>query len=253
MTVKDQKQIETLKEAGKRLAFVMGEVKKKVVPGVSTKELDELAEKLIREKGDIPAFLNYQPEGARRPYPATLCVSVNEEVVHGIPGERILEEGDIVGLDMGLKHDGFFVDMAETVPVGNIDDESKKLMNITRESLMVGIEEAKPGNHIGDIGNAIEEFVKPHKYGLVDVLGGHGVGMAVHEDPFIPNFGDKGDGPEIKEGMVLALEPMVNMGTPDVTLSSDGYTFKTKDKTRSAHFEHTILVTANGPEIITKL
>lgn len=253
MIIKNQNQIDILKEAGRRLAFVMVEVKKNVKSGIRTSELNKIAEDLIKQNGDTPSFLNYRPEGAKEPYPATLCVSVNDEVVHGIPGNYVLKEGDIVGFDMGLKHEGIFVDMAETVAVGNIDEQAKKLINITKESLMVGIKASVVGGHIGDIGNAIEEFVKPYKYGLVEVLGGHGVGNAVHEDPFIPNFGEKGEGAEIKEGMVLALEPMLNEGTHDVILEPDGYTFKTKDGKRSAHFEHTILITKNGPEVITKL
>lgn len=255
MTVKDEKEIKILREGGKRLAFVLDEVVKKARPGVSASELDSLAEKLIRAGGDTPSFLNYTPHGADRPYPATLCVSVNEEIVHGIPNERekILKEGDIVGLDIGLWHEGLCVDMAVTVPVGKISDKAQKLIDATRESLNVGIKECKVGNNINDIGCSIEKFIKPTKFGIVEELGGHGVGKKVHESPYIPNFCLEGKSPKIVEGMVLALEPMLNEGTKEVILDEDGYTFKTADGKLSAHFEHTVLVTEKGPEIITKI
>ena len=211
-----------------------------------------MAEKLIREGGDEPAFLNYPPNGAKFPYPATLCVSINNEVVHGIPSDkRILKDGDIVGLDLGLKHAGFFTDMAMTVPVGGIDKEAKKLIEITEKSLIKGIAAAKSGGFVGDIGEAIENFVKPHGYGIVKILGGHGVGKKVHEDPYIPNYGKSGTGPKLVPGMVLALEPMLNEGRDKVFLDNDGYTFKTRDGKRSAHFEHTILITESKAEILT--
>ena len=211
-----------------------------------------MAEKLIREGGDEPAFLNYTPNGAKFPYPATLCVSINNEVVHGIPSDkRILKDGDIVGLDLGLKHAGFFTDMAMTVPVGGIDKEAKKLIEITEKSLIKGIAAAKSGGFVGDIGEAIENFVKPHGYGIVKILGGHGVGKKVHEDPYIPNYGKSGTGPKLVPGMVLALEPMLNEGRDKVFLDNDGYTFKTRDGKRSAHFEHTILITESKAEILT--
>ncbi len=245
-------EIEIIREGGRRLAAVLRKVAKAVRPCVSTKELDILAEKLIREGGDEPAFLNYTPDGARFPYPATLCVSVNNEVVHGIPSEkRILKEGDIVGLDLGLKHEGFFTDMAMTAPVGKIDKEAKRLIEVTRKALDKGIAAAKGGRNTGDIGEAIENFVKPYGYGVVKILGGHGVGRRVHEDPYVPNYGRRGDGPGLVPGMVLALEPMLNEGAHNVFLDRDGYTFKTKDGKRSAHFEHTILITEGGAEVLT--
>ncbi len=250
--VYNKKEVEALREGGKRLATILRKVVKEVRPGISTKELDNLAEKLIREGGDEPAFLNYTPDGAKFPYPATLCVSINNEIVHGIPShKRILKEGDIVGLDLGLKHKGFFTDMAMTVPVGGIDKEAKKLIEVTGKSLMKGIEAAKNGGFIGDIGEAIENFVKPHGYGIVKILGGHGVGEKVHEDPYVPNYGKSGTGPKLVPGMVLALEPMLNEGRDKVFLDNDGYTFKTKDGKRSAHFEHTILITEDKAEILT--
>lgn len=247
-----EKEIKIIKEGARRLSAVLKKVAEKVKPGVRTKELDNLAERLIREGGDEPAFLNYTPDGAKFPYPATLCVSVNDEVVHGIPSDRrILKKGDIVGLDLGLKHKGFFTDMAVTVPVGKIDKEAGNLIKITRESLFEGIAAAQNGGFVGDIGAAIENFVRPYGYGIIKILGGHGVGKRVHEDPYVPNYGEMGTGPKLVPGMVLALEPMLNEGTDKVFLDNDGYTFKTKDGKRSAHFEHTILITEGKAEILT--
>lgn len=247
-----EKEIKIIKEGARRLSAVLKKVTEEVKPGISTKELDNLAEKLIRGGGDEPAFLNYTPDGAKFPYPATICVSINNEVVHGIPSEKItLKEGDIVGLDLGLKHEGFFTDMAVTVPVGKIDKEAENLIKVTKESLFEGIAAARNGGFIGDIGAAIESFVRPYGYGIIKILGGHGVGKKVHEDPYVPNFGKSGTGPKLIPGMVLALEPMLNEGTDKVFLDNDGYTFKTKDGKRSAHFEHTILITDGKAEILT--
>lgn len=252
--IKTKEEVEILRVGGRRLGEVLEKVKQKVAPGVSTYELDQYAFKLIKELGDEPAFLNYKPEGARTPFPATLCVSVNEEVVHGIPKKnRILKEGDIISIDLGLKHQGLFTDHALTVPVGNIDTEKQKLLDVTREALYVGIFEARAGNRVGDIGHAIEEFVRPHGYGIVDILSGHGVGKYIHEDPYIPNFGKKGTGELLRPGMVIAIEPMLNQGTKRVTLAKDDWTFCTADNKPSAHFEHTILITDGDPEILTEL
>ncbi len=253
MIISSKDEGEALRESGRRLARIRDYVAGLVVPGVSTKTLDEEAERLIREGGDVPAFLNYTPGGSTRPYPATLCVSVNDEVVHGVPNEKpyILNEGDIVGLDIGLVHRSIITDTAITVPVGRVDTNGAKLIDATKKALYAGIKAAQLGNHVGDIGAAIEESVSG-RYGIVQELGGHGVGQDVHEDPFIPNFGVAGTGTELVAGMVLALEPMLNEGSGDVELAPDGYTFKTVDGKRSAHFEHTILVTDGGPEIITK-
>ena len=251
--IKTKEEIEILREGGRHLATVLYKVKEKVVPGISTKDLDIYAEKLIREMGDEPAFLNYRPEGADTPYPASLCVSVNNEVVHGIPSKnRILKEGDIIALDLGIRHKNLFTDMAITVPVGAVSGADLKLMQITEKALQVGIDAAIAGNTIGDISYAIESFIRPHKFGIVEVLSGHGVGRSIHEDPYIPNFGKKGKGAKLAPGMVIALEPMINLGTKNVTIDTDGYTFRTADGKNSAHFEHTILITENGPEILTK-
>lgn len=251
--IKTDEQIDIIRAGGKHLAEVLYKVKDYVKPGISTKELDIYAEKLIRELGDTPAFLNYRPTGAKKPFPASLCVSVNDEVVHGIPKkEKILEEGDIVSIDLGIKHKGLFTDMALTVPVGKIDAVSKKLLEVTEEALHIGIAAARAGARVGDIGYAIETFIKAKgKYGIVDVLSGHGVGVEIHEDPYIPNFGKKGTGVILKKGMVIAIEPMLNIGTKNVIVDKDDWTIKTQDKKRSAHFECTIAITDDEPEILT--
>lgn len=253
--IKTPEEIEILREGGRRLATILHKVKEKVKAGVTTKELDIYAEELIRQGGDEPAFLNYRPEGATRPFPASLCVSVNDEVVHGIPSKkRILKEGDVVSLDLGLKHKGLFTDMALTVAVGKSSAEAAKLLKVTEEALKVAINAAQPGFKTGDVGHAVESFVKAKgKYGIVDVLSGHGVGRHIHEDPYIPNFGKAGTGEKLVPGMVIALEPMLNVGTKNVVLENDGYTFRTADGKPSAHFEHTILITEAGPEILTKI
>ena len=251
--IKTPEEIEILREGGKRLASVLHKVKEKVKPGVSAKNLDEYAQELIKDMGDVPAFLNYTPSGASTPFPAALCVSVNDEVVHGIPTNRILKEGDIVSIDLGLKHRELFTDMSMTVPVGAISPADQKLLEVTEAALMAGIDAAQPGFTTGDIGYAVENFVKNHKYGIVDVLSGHGVGKKIHEDPFIPNFGKRGKGEKIVPGMVVAIEPMLNQGTKNVTVDEDGYTVRTADGKKSAHFEHTVLITENGPEILTRV
>jgi len=251
-TIYTKEEIEILRESGKRLAAVLDAVEKEVKPGITTKQLDEIAERLIREGGDVPSFLNYTPDGANRPYPASLCVSVNEEIVHGIPGDRVLKEGDIVGIDLGVTHKGLITDSARTVLVGNVDKEIVNLVNTTKEALHAGIKAAKGGGRIGDIANAIENVASKYGFGIPETLGGHGVGHNVHEEPYVPNFGKKGSGPILKPGMVLALEPMLNIGSKEIELDQDGYTFKTEDRSISAHFEHTILITEGDAEILTK-
>ena len=240
-----------LRESGKRLARVLFALKNAVRPGITTMSLDTLAEQLIREDGDIPSFLGYTPHGARYPFPASLCISVNDEVVHGIPSDRILEVGDIVSLDLGVTHEGMISDSAITVPVGKISPEEEKLLKKTEEALLAGIRAAKGGARIGDISAAIESIGIKEGYGIVRELGGHGVGHEVHEDPYVPNYGARGTGPMLKPGMVLALEPMFNLGSDDVRIMPDGYTIVTDDGARSAHFEHTILITEGDAEILT--
>lgn len=253
MTIKNSEERENLIEGGKRLARVLEALRAKVAPGVTAEALDDLAERMIRDGGDEPSFLGYTPEGAKRPYPAALCVSINDEVVHGIPNEslKVLKEGDIVGLDLGLTHNGIVVDAAITVPVGEVDELALKLVSATERALNAGIANAMPGNHIGDISHAIQEKIEEAGFSVVKELGGHGVGDTVHEEPFIPNFGHAGTGPELFEGMVLALEPISSAGKAAVILSPDGYTYRTKDGSRSAHFEHTILLQKDGARIIT--
>lgn len=253
MTIQTPEERATLVEAGKRLGVVLKTLAAKVAPGVSAEELDDLAEQLIRDGGDEPAFLGYTPEGAGRPYPATLCVSINDEVVHGIPNEyeKILKSGDIVSLDLGLTHRGIIVDAALTVPVGKVDATTIALLRATEDALAAGIHAARVGNHIGDISHAIEAVYKGTGFSVVKVLGGHGVGDRVHEEPFVPNFGRAGDGPKITEGMVLALEPIANAGKGSVVLAPDGYTYRSRDGSKSAHFEHTILIEKDGPLVVT--
>ncbi len=248
--IKTKEQIEILREGGHRLAIILDKVAKKVAPGISTLELDKYAYNLIKEYGDEPAFLNYKPEGHGKAFPASLCTSINNEVVHGIPNSRILKEGDIISIDLGLKHKGLFTDHARTVAVGEITKKVQELLDKTQKSLDLGIEQAIVGNTVGDIGYAIEKFNK-NKYGIVRELSGHGVGVKIHEDPYIPNFGKAGKGQKLIAGMVIAIEPMFNLGRASIQTGSDGYTIKTVDGTKSAHFEHTVLITDECPEILT--
>jgi len=251
--IKTKEEIEVLRESGRRLAGILNEVKKAVAPGVSTKDLDELAFNLISEAGDRPAFLDYSPDKDSKPYPATLCVSVNEELVHGLPSsEKRLRDGDIVSIDMGLVHKGLITDSATTAPVGKIDQQSKVLLKATRECLEAGISVARHGNFIGDIGFAIESVAKKYGFSVARGLAGHGVGYKVHEDPLVPNTGKRGQGEELKVGMVLAIEPMLCLGNGDIFLERDGWTIRTKDRQRCAHFEHTVAITETGPIVLTK-
>ena len=250
--LKNEKDLELLKISGERLALILKILAEAVRPGISTKSLDVLAEKEIRKFGDIPAFLNYTPYGAKYPYPASLCVSVNDEVVHGIPGERILKEGDIVGLDLGVSHEGRITDAALTVAVGQISKEAQDLISATKKALMAGISAIRLGGYIGDIGRAIEKSADQKKYGLVKILGGHGVGFVVHEGPYIHNFDTGMRGEKIVPGMVLAIEPMLTLGSDELFLAKDGYTFKTSDQSLSAHFEHTVAVMKDKVVVLTK-
>lgn len=248
---KSAAEIATLREGGRRLAAILREVARAVRPGASTASLNKLAERLARESGDEASFLGYQPAGARRPFPAGLCISINDEVVHGLPGERLLAEADVVGLDFGLKHRGLFTDAAVTVAVGKISPEAQRLLLATKEALRRGIAAARAGTHLSDISAAVEQVAEKYGYGLVRDLGGHGVGHRVHEEPQIPNFGPPGRGPILEPGWVLAIEPMFNLGGGAVKFLPDGYTVKTADGSISAHFEHTIAVTEKGPQILT--
>lgn len=254
MIVRTHEERQGVIESGRRLGIVLEQVAREAKSGVSTDTLNTLAERLIREGGDEPAFLGYRPERAMRPYPATLCVSVNNEVVHGIPNEdpQILQDGDIVALDLGLSHKGFISDSAITVAIGHIDATSARLMDVTERALYEGIKAARPGNRVGDISHAIERAYSGSGFSIVKVLGGHGVGNHVHEEPWISNVGHPGTGEELVAGMVLALEPIANAGKGTVILAPDGYTYRTKDGSRSAHFEHTILIEEDTTHILTR-
>lgn len=253
ITIKTEEEIAILREGGKRLAEILSAVAKEVRPGVSTKSLDDLAKKLVAERGDSPAFLNYKPDGAMRPYPASVCVSINDEIVHGIPNEseKIIKEGDVVGLDMGLVHKGFVTDSAVTVIAGSGDNKAKRLLQATKDALSAGIAAARGGSNVSKISSAIEESAKASRFSVADDLGGHGVGYSVHEDPYIPNVKIKGFDAKLVPGMVIAIEPMLNEGGSKIKIDRDGWTIKTADGKRSAHFEHTILITSGEAEILT--
>jgi len=252
--LKKPEEIEIMKEGGKRHSFILSELAKIVKPGISTQVLEDEARRLIEEGGDKAAFLNYTPRGAKRPYPSALCVSVNNEIVHGIPNEDslILQEGDVVTLDLGLTHKNLITDSAVTVGVGKITDEDRKLIEHCTESLYRGIKQAKAGNHIGDISFAIGSYARSLGYGLCEGLAGHGVGYKVHEDPFVPNEGVRGQGELLEPGMVIAIEPMLTRGGDEIVLAKDGYTYKTKDGSNAAHVEHTVVITDGDPIVLTK-
>lgn len=252
MKLKTKEEIEILREGGKRLALILEQIKDKVAPGVKTSELEVLARKLIKENSDEPAFLGYKPLGSHLAYPAALCVSVNDEIVHGLPGERALKEGDIIGLDLGLKHNGLFTDMAITLPVGSVSLEARNLIATVEQALEAGMAEARPSGHLGDIGEAISRVIKENGFKVVKELAGHGVGYAPHEDPFVPNFGQAGKGEELLPGLVIAIEPMATTGQGDIKVGADGFTFLTKDGKLAAHSEKTIVITETGSEILTK-
>ncbi len=250
--LKTAEEIEALRESGKRLGSILQAVKAEIKAGVTTGYLDEVAERLIREGGDTPPFLNYTPHGARQPFPASLCVSINDEIVHGIPSDRVIKDGDLVSIDLGVEHKGMITDAALTVAVGDVPEQLKTLIAETERALYAGIKAARAGGHIGDIGAAIERIGLSKGYGLVRELGGHGVGHKVHEDPYVPNYGKKGNGPILKAGMVIAIEPMFMLGSEDIRMMPDGYTIVTEDGSMSAHFEHTIVITEKGSEIVTQ-
>ena len=253
---KTPEEIEILKEAGAILAQILKRLGEEAQPGVSTLTLDDIAMELAKEYDVEPVLLGYHPDFAPTPYPAAVCVSVNNCVQHGIPSEDIvLHEGDVVNIDMSFAHQGMIVDTGITVGVGQIDDEARKLIDVTREALALGIKQAQPGNHIGDISAAIQQLVESRGFSVVQVLCGHGVGYAVHEEPNIPKYGTAGTGPLIEVGHVYAIEPIVNVGKPDVTFDDDGdgYSVYTDDDSWSAHFEHTVAITEGGPVILTKV
>ncbi len=253
ITIKTKEEIAILREGGKRHAFILRELKNMVKPGLSTQVLEDRARELIKEGGDTSSFLNYKPRGLKTPFPAALCVSINNEVVHGIPDPaKVLKDGDLVTLDLGLIHKGLFTDAAITLPVGNVSEDKLKMIRVTEEALANGIKAARGGKSVGDIGVAIERTILPHSYGLVEELCGHGVGYSVHEEPFIPNYGEAGTGPKLKPGMVLAIEPIINLGSKKVKPIGDGHVYVTADGSVSVHVEHTVLITKSGAEILTQ-
>lgn len=248
VTIKSEREIDLMRKSCKLLAKVHEELGQAVEPGVSTLEIDRLAEKLIRGYGCIPNFLHYNG------FPASVCVSVNDEVVHGIPTkDRILQAGDIVSLDCGLIYKGYHSDAARTHGVGAISEDAKKLIEETKNSFFAGIKQAKADNHLYDISNAIDAYISQFGYGIVRDLVGHGIGTALHEDPQIPNFAQRRKGMKLQKGMTLAIEPMINMGTPDVEWLDDDWTVVSADGSLSAHYENTILITDGEPEILTIL
>lgn len=252
--IKTPEEIEILKEAGRRLAAILHTLGREAQPGVAVKDLDRRAYEFITAGGDTPSFLNYKPAGARRPFPATLCVSVNDVAVHGIPTESdyVLQDGDIVSLDAGLTHRGLIADMCITVPVGSVDAKGCALIAAAEKARDAGVAVCRAGAHLGDIGAAIEESLSGTGFGIVEDLGGHGVGHKVHEPPHIFHFGTKGTGPVLEEGMVITIEPTISEGGTDIVLDPDGYTYRTKDGSRTAQFEHTVVITKSGPLVITK-
>jgi len=251
--IKTPEEIAILKEGGKILGSILNEVALGVAPGIKTKELNEYAERLILKNGAEPSFKGYKNSKSGSPYPASLCTSVNDEVVHGIPGEYALKEGDILGLDLGIKFKGLHTDAALTVPVGNIERKTLKLLEATKRALFLGTDAVKDGAYTGDVGFCIQSYVESMGFGVVKELVGHGVGYRVHEEPEVPNWGRPGRGEIFKKGMVIALEPMAILGSGEVELKKDGWTWKTKDGSPAAHFEHTLVVTKNGREILTPI
>ncbi len=254
MIVRNHEDVRILREGGKRLGAMLRHLGGLVQQGTLTSFLEDEARAYIAKNGDTPAFLDYTPDGADRPYPAALCVSVNDAIVHGIPNEEILElvSGDVVTLDAGLVHGGLITDAAITLVVGTADDSVKVMLKAAYEALDAGIAAARVGNTIGDVGHAIEKVAKKYQLNYPRELGGHSVGLHVHEEPFIPNFGAPGTGPALEEGMVLAIEPMFMLGKSAIKLDKDGYTYRTKDGSKAVHVEHTVLITATGPEILTR-
>lgn len=245
--LKSDQEIEKIREAGRIVAETIEELKERVCAGIFTRDLDRIAEEYIVKRGGIPAFKGY------RGFPATLCISVNNEIVHGIPSDRRLDEGDIVSIDLGVLLDGYYGDAAVTLPVGEIADTSNRLLEVTERSLYIAIDKARIGNRVSDISYSIQTFIEDAGYSVVRDYVGHGIGRSLHEDPPVPNFGEPGKGPRLKAGMVLAIEPMVNMGQSELFVEDNGWTAITKDGSLSAHFEHTVAITEDGPMILTVL
>ena len=247
ITIKSPAEIEIMRENGKILAKIMEELKKKVRPGITTKELDKVAQDLVLKSGAKPSFKGYQN------FPASLCTSINEEIVHCLPSNRALKEGDIISLDLGIFLKGFHVDMAVTLPVGEVKPEILRLIRVTKKALKRAIKKVRPGNTVGDIGNTIQRYVESQGFSVIKELCGHGIGRELHEEPEILNYGQRHKGEKLKEGMTFCLEPMVTMGDWKIKKSKDGYGYQTADGSLSAHFEQTVVVTKNGCQVLTSL
>jgi methionyl aminopeptidase len=249
--LKSRDEISTMRQAGRVVARTLATVRDAVSPGVSLRELDALAEDAIRAAGATPSFLGYHPRFAPTPFPGTLCLSPNNGIVHGIPDRYRLREGDILSVDCGAIVDGYHGDAAITVPVGAVDEAAGRLLETTERALWAGIEQARPGNRLSDISHAVGRVAHAHGYGIVPDFGGHGIGRVMHEDPSVQNDGRPGRGLRLREGLVLAIEPMFNEGAGDYTVKPDGWALVTRDGSRSAHFEHTVAITADGPQVLT--
>jgi methionyl aminopeptidase len=250
--VKTRKEIEIMRESGRQVAEILLELKDMVRPGITTAEIDRHAEKAIEERSLVSSFKGYDPRGLPR-YPAVICASVNDEIVHGIPGNRVLQEGDIIGVDFGIEQNGFHGDSAVSVPVGEIGPEEQRLLDTTREALECGVTMMVPGKRLSDIGHAIQQRIEAEGYSVIRIFAGHGIGRKMHEPPWVPNYGRPGRGTRLVAGMVFAIEPMVNAGSEDVRMLDDEWTAVTADGSMSAHFEHTILITESGPEVLTRV
>lgn len=249
--LKSRDEIEAMRRANVIVAEVLAALKESVRPGMTTLDLDELAERLTREKGARPAFKGYEVAG--RVFRHSLCTSVNEEIVHGVPSDRVLKEGDILGMDFGVVHEGFYGDSAVTVGLGRVSPEAERLMRVTESALDEGIEMLREGNRLGDLGSAIQGVAERSGYSVVREFVGHGIGRKLHEEPPVPNYGDAGKGRRLRAGMVLAVEPMVNAGKKEIRILDDGWTAVTRDRSLAAHFEHSIAVTADGPYVLSRL
>lgn len=252
ISIKSKSEIKTMRESGKILASILQLLASKVKPGISGDELEETAEKEVKKYGVIPSFKNYIISRDIIPFPSIICLSINDEIVHGFPFGKIIKDGDIVSIDSGVKYEGFHSDSSVTVGAGKISEEAQKILDVTKESLYKGIEQVKSGNRVGDIGFAVQEHAEKNGFSVVRDLVGHGVGRSVHEPPDIPNYGNKNSGLKLYQGMAFAIEPMVNEGVYDIKCCDDGWTIKTADGKLSAHFEHTVAVTENGYEILTR-
>jgi methionyl aminopeptidase len=250
--IKTRTEIEKMREAARHVAEVLLILQDRVEPGMPTSELDRVAEKEISQRGVKSSFKGYDPYGLPK-YPAVVCISINDEIVHGIPGDRRIEEGDLISIDFGVSVDGYHGDSAVTVMVGDVEEEKRRLVEKTHESLDKGIETMRPGKRLSDIGHAVQSHVEPEGFSVVRDFAGHGIGSEMHEPPWVPNYGAKGRGPRLQPGMVFAIEPMVNAGRADIEILDDEWTAVTADGSSSAHFEHTILIAEDGPDVLTRI